>query len=139
MTPSLAWLIAKTRILGLVGQKRDGVAMFFRAALGSTNGIAAFDALDEAQRKALLANADAFFAELKAGTGEELTAERLRSIRCPITNFVGGRSAPFFTAAANRLKATLPKMTVVRVADANHLMVVEKPTEFVALVNQAIA
>jgi pimeloyl-ACP methyl ester carboxylesterase len=134
----LAALLAKTLLLGAIGCKRAAAAVFMRAALRQADGTSGFDSLDEAKRETVLTNADALLAELKAGTGEELTLERLRSIRCPVTDIVGGESARFLIEASNRLEKGMPQMRVVRVSDANHIMVLQRPGEFVRLLTEAL-
>jgi pimeloyl-ACP methyl ester carboxylesterase len=134
----LAALLLKTLLLGAIGRKRAAAAAFMRAALRQADGTSAFDSLDEAKRETVLANADSLLAELKAGTGEELTADRLAALRCPVTDIVGGRSAPFLIEASRRLERSLPAMRVLRVPDGNHVMVLERPSEFVQLLNRAI-
>jgi pimeloyl-ACP methyl ester carboxylesterase len=134
----LGALLLKTLLLGAIGRKRAAAATFMRAALRQADGTTAFDSLDEARRETVLANADSLLAELKAGTGEELTADRLAAIRCPVTNIVGGRSAPFLIEASRRLEQSLPAMRVLRAPDGNHVLVLERPSEFVQLLNRAI-
>jgi pimeloyl-ACP methyl ester carboxylesterase len=138
MTLTLATLFAKTLGLAAIGRKRAAMTTFFRAVLAQSNGPNPFDALDEPTREAILANTEAFFAELRAGTGEELTDERLRTIGCPVTAIVGGRSAPFLGAASARLEKRLPQMRVLRAPGGNHMMPLEKPAEFVRLLGEAL-
>jgi pimeloyl-ACP methyl ester carboxylesterase len=86
-----------------------------------------------------LKNADAVVSELKAGTREDLDAEALRKIRCPVSLIVGDTSAPFLQAASERLRHMLPAARVIRAAGGNHIMNLERPDDFVARVREALA
>ncbi len=139
MSLPLAAKLVATMLLGVVGRKRAAALLFARTALAERDGRCRFDTLDGDMREAVLANADGILAELKAGTGEELTPERLRQIRAPIADIVGGASAPFLAAASERLAALLPAMRVVHVPGGNHVMMIDRPAELARLVDEAAA
>jgi pimeloyl-ACP methyl ester carboxylesterase len=139
MTLDMAPRFVKTLLLGLIGRKRAAATTFFRLALEQSDGKNTFDELDAPTRESMLANADGVLAELKAGTGEELTPERLRQIRAPVTDILGSVTAPFLTAATDRLAVLLPSMRVVQVPGGNHIMIVNRSAEFASLVHEALA
>jgi pimeloyl-ACP methyl ester carboxylesterase len=139
MNCSLAALLLKTMLLGAIGRKRTAVETIMRPVLAQVDGKSGFDSLDEARREALVANADALLAELNAGSGEEMTEVCLRAMPCPVTNIVGGLSAPILVGASEHLKTILPAMRVIRVPNGNHLMPLERPAEFVRLLEQALS
>jgi pimeloyl-ACP methyl ester carboxylesterase len=114
----------------LLGRKRQAAEAFFRMALTEAGGVNGYDRLDEKARAPLIANTDALLAELGAGTGEELTPADIASLRCPTALFIGGRSAPFLQAAAERLFAIAPQITPLRVAEGNHTFLKEHPDRF---------
>jgi pimeloyl-ACP methyl ester carboxylesterase len=115
---------------------RRAAATFYRAVSryhrGGGNG---FDALDAAERGAILDNADAILAELRAGTGEQLTAARLARVACPVTLLLGGRSAPLFARIARDLARAVPQLRTAHVRDAGHLMMLEAPAALAAWIN----
>jgi pimeloyl-ACP methyl ester carboxylesterase len=133
--------------LGMIGvlwhaarkRPRDATAAFFRVVTryrdGGGNG---FDALDEAQRRRILAHADDVLAELRAGTGESMTPARLRAISCPTTLMLGTRSAPFFARVGRKLARAMPQVLTVTVAGAGHLMAIEQPNAFAEALGSVI-
>ena len=130
--------VVKTLLLGALGLKRRAAKTCMRFALTDAKGRSGFDSLDERMRESVLANADALLAELKAGTGEELTAERLRSIRCPVTDIIGDATAPFYVASSDTLEKLMPQTRILRIPDGNHMTIHERPAEFVSLVIDAL-
>jgi pimeloyl-ACP methyl ester carboxylesterase len=75
--------------------------------------------------------------ELKTGTGEEITAERLQQLHCPISAIVGAETHRLFSDAMHRLSGMLPQMQVTRVPEADHLLVLSHPATFARLALQA--
>jgi pimeloyl-ACP methyl ester carboxylesterase len=114
--------------------KRDdrAVEVFAKMALGDSFA----HTFDEKMRAQMLAHVDTLFAELKSGTGEELTPDQIEAIQCPTALLVGGKTAPFLQKAADRLFALAPAWTPLRVADADHLFVNSQPQRFTDLVLQ---
>lgn len=112
------------------GRKREAVAAFIRTTTRYRDGGNGFDALAPAMRELRLDHADDVIAELRIGTGEDLTPERLRAIRCPTALLLGARSAPMFARAGDKLAAALPQLRTVTVAGAGHLMMMEQPRGF---------
>jgi pimeloyl-ACP methyl ester carboxylesterase len=113
------------------GRPQQAAAAFFRTVTpyrdGRGNG---FDALGAAQRQARLGRAESVLAEIRAGTGEELTPERLAQLRCPTTLVLGARSPAFFDALARGLGAVVPALRTVHIAGAGHIPMVEAPAAF---------
>jgi pimeloyl-ACP methyl ester carboxylesterase len=122
-----ALMLAMVRVLWNVARKRprDAAAAFFRTVTRHRDGGNGFDKLDPALQERLLGHADDVVAELRAGTGEALTPERLRAIRCPATLVLGGRSLPMFTQQGRKLAAAMPSLRTVTVDEASHLMMME--------------
>jgi len=136
--PPLAQLgtIVKTMLLSAIGCKRAAVVTFFRMLLAQPDGSNAFDNLDEATREGVLVNAATLLHELKTGTGEELTPERLRGLRCPISAIVGGDTMSVFSDATQRLLGMVPEMRVGRIPGAGHISVLTHPLDFARLALQ---
>jgi pimeloyl-ACP methyl ester carboxylesterase len=116
---------------------RRAAAIFYRAVSryhggGGANG---FDALEPDVRAAILDNAPAIVAEIRAGTGEQLTPERLARVACPVTLLLGGRSQPLFARIGRDLARALPQLRTARVRDAGHLMMHEAPAALAAWIH----
>jgi pimeloyl-ACP methyl ester carboxylesterase len=128
--------VLKTMLLSAIGCKRAAVSTFFRMLLAQPDGSNVFDTLDEATREGVLVNAATLLHELKTGTGEELTAERLRELRCPISAIVGGNTISVFSDATQRLLGILPEMRVRCIPGAGHISVLTHPGDFARLALQ---
>ena len=111
----------------VTGRKRDAAAAFMRMTTRYRDGGNGFDALAPAMQATRLDHADDVLAELRIGTGEDLTPARLAAIRCPATLLLGARSAPMFARAGRALAAALPQLRTVTVERAGHLMMLEQP------------
>jgi pimeloyl-ACP methyl ester carboxylesterase len=112
------------------GRKRQAVAAFIRTTTRYRDGGSGFDALAPALREQRLDHADDVIAELRIGTGEDLTPDKLRTIACPTTLLLGARSAPMFARIGGKLAAAMPALRTVTVAGAGHLMMMEQPRAF---------
>jgi pimeloyl-ACP methyl ester carboxylesterase len=128
--PSAAMLAGflKMILLRLLGLKRRAAEVFVKTALGPGS-----EKLDPEEEKKLFSNLDGLFAEIDAGTGEEVTPALITASGVSITDVVGENSAPFLAAAADRLAATVPSAKVVRVPDAGHLALAEQADRFADL------
>jgi pimeloyl-ACP methyl ester carboxylesterase len=124
----------RARFLSAIGRKRQAAATFFRMSLAQPSGTNGYDSLDDATREGILANAEMLIHELKTGTGEELTAQRLQQLQCPISAIVGDDTGAVFSAATDRLSKILPQMPIRRVPGAGHLVVMTHPKDFARLV-----
>ncbi|HKO90369.1 MAG TPA: alpha/beta hydrolase [Polyangiaceae bacterium] len=124
------WPFIKTQFLAAIGRKREAMATVFRMLLAEPNGSNGYDKLDDATREGLLVNAETLLHELKSGTGEELTTERIRELRCPITAILGCATAAPFVQATERLFAMLPQMQIGRIPGAGHVSVLTHPVDF---------
>ncbi len=116
------------------GRKREAAAAFIRTTTRYRDGGNSFDALPATLRAARLDRADDVIAELRIGTGEDLTPARLRTIACPTTLLLGARSAPLFARLGRNLAAAMPSLRTATVDGAGHLMMIEAPAAFAAAV-----
>jgi pimeloyl-ACP methyl ester carboxylesterase len=126
----------KALLLSAIGCKRAAVTAFLRMTLRGPDGASTYDSLDDETRQAVLENADILLHELKTGTGEEITAERLKQLHCPISAIVGEQTHRLFTEAVQRLSGMLPQMRVTHVPAAGHLLVLSHPATFAQLALQ---
>ncbi len=133
LTAKMVLSFGKIFLNRLLGRKRQAAEAFYRMVLAEEDGTNGYDRVDEATRARMLANTAVLFAELDAGTGEELTDEDVAALRCPTALMIGGKSAPFLAAAAERLFERAPAITPLRVADASHVFLRDQPQRFVEL------
>jgi pimeloyl-ACP methyl ester carboxylesterase len=135
--PSNIWPFLKTQFLAAIGRKRAAAITFMRMMLVQPDGTNGYDKLDDATREGVLANVDALLHELKTGTGEELTPERIRELRCPVSAILGGDTPSVFSDAIGRLSEMLPQMQLARIPGAGHIAVMTHPADFARLTLQA--
>jgi len=76
--------------------------------------------------------------ELQAGTGEELTADHLRRITCPVTCLVGELTPQVVVDGTDRLVRFLPHARITRITGAAHAMHIDQPDQFVDAVRSAV-
>jgi len=121
---------AKAMLLSAIGRQRQAAATFLRMSLAKPDGSNGYDGLDAATREGILVNAATLLHELKTGSGEELTPQRLQALRCPISAIIGDQTGSVFVDATERLSKMLPQMPIVRVPGAGHLIVMTHGEEF---------
>jgi len=135
--PSNIWPFLKTQFLAAIGRKKAAAITFLRMMLVQPDGSNGYDKLDDATLEGVLANVETLLHEIKTGTGEELTSERIRALRCPISAILGGDTPSVFSDATGRLRELLPQMQVARIPNAGHIAVMTHPTDFARLALQA--
>jgi pimeloyl-ACP methyl ester carboxylesterase len=135
--PSSLWPFLKTQFLAAIGRKRAAAETFLRMMLVQPDGSNGFDNIDHATREGVLANVETLLHELKTGTGEELTAQQIRGLRCPISAILGSDTPTVFSDATERLLQMLPEMQVTRIPNAGHIAVMTHPADFARLALQA--
>jgi pimeloyl-ACP methyl ester carboxylesterase len=131
--------IGSAQILRRVGRERQGARVFLRWVLSYRTGGTAFDRMPADLQEAMLANARAVMADLDAGTGEELTADRIAAIKCPATCLVGDLSPKPLLNATDRLLDMLPQASQATIEGAAHAIHFDRPAEFVHAVQRAAA
>jgi pimeloyl-ACP methyl ester carboxylesterase len=131
--------IASAQVLGRLGRPEAGARAFLRWALARRGGGDDFDRVPPEWRAAMLANAAAIVAEVRAGTGEHLDRARLAGLRVPVTVLVGSESDPVFGACARRLAAVVPGAELREVPGSGHVMQRDRPDVLVDAVRSALA
>jgi pimeloyl-ACP methyl ester carboxylesterase len=121
----------------LLGAARGG-RRFSRWVFREEGGGNSLDRLAQADRAALDANAASVCLELRGGTGEHLSAGRLRAIDCPTVVFSGSRSLPFLRAGARRAAEAVRRGRHEEFAGASHLLQLERPGEIAEAVRQLL-
>jgi pimeloyl-ACP methyl ester carboxylesterase len=138
MTAGLALRFMKIMLLYKLGLRRAGAEAFFRLACERQSGGNDFDRVTEEVRESVRANAAALGVELKAGTGERIKIAALQALRCPVAIIVGSDTAPFLSAAAERLRKAVPSFRFFDERDTGHVMNVLEPERFAAVVSRVL-
>lgn len=138
-TPDAGAIFEKMSQLAGEGRLRDAAETFLRFAGAYETGGTAFDRWEPELREAMLANAPTLLQELQAGTGEELAAEQLRRITCPVTCLVGELTPAVLVAGTDRLVGFLPAARLVRIAGAAHAIHMDQPQRFIDAIETAVA
>lgn len=138
LTPEAGETFQRVEQLASEGRLREAAETFLRFALSYRTGGTAFDTFDPALRESILANAATLLPELHAGTGEELTADHLQRITCPVTCLVGDLTPQLLVDATERLVRLLPQARITRIAGAAHAMHLDQPDQFVDAVRSAV-
>jgi pimeloyl-ACP methyl ester carboxylesterase len=137
-TPDAVAVFQRVEQLAGDGHLRDAAEAFLRFAVSYRTGGTAFDTFEPALRESLLGNAEALIPELQAGPVEEVSAERVQGITCPVTCLVGELSPDVIVAATDRLVRILSHARIIRIPDAAHAMHVDQPERFVDAVRSAV-
>jgi pimeloyl-ACP methyl ester carboxylesterase len=117
-------------------QKAAALTMY-RWASGYKTGGNTFDALPEAWREQMLANAPATLREMDQMIRPYPARTAIRSIACPVTVIEGDLSDPAFAGAAGFVRRLLPQARMVSLPDAAHMLHIDQPESWVELVTQA--
>lgn len=121
----------------LLGAERGG-RRFSRWVFREDGGGNSLDRLAPDELAALDTNAAAVCLELRGGTGEHLSAERLRAIACPTAVFSGSRSQPFLRAGARRAAEAVQRGRHEELAGASHLLQLERPGQIAEAVQRLL-
>jgi pimeloyl-ACP methyl ester carboxylesterase len=119
--------------------RRDPVAAalaMYRWASGYKTGGNAFDALPEAWREQMLANAPATLREMDQMIRPYPKRAAIRSIGCPVTVIEGDLSDPAFATADAFVMSLLPQAQLVSLAGAEHMLHIDQPERWVEIVTQ---
>ncbi len=138
--PSLALLdgVLVSILVGLLAGPASGGRRFTRWVFRERDGGQSLDQLPADLRARIEANAAAIGVEIRAGTGEHLTAEQLGKLRIPTAIFAGDRSCLFFEQCSRRLADLIPDAQLVPVAGANHLMQVDHAAAIVKAIREQV-
>jgi pimeloyl-ACP methyl ester carboxylesterase len=137
-TPRMIRAIAGAQVLGRLGRPEAGARAFLRWALGRRGDGNDLDHVPPPWRDAMLANAAAIVAELRAGTGEQLDRRRIAQLRVPMSVLAGSDSDPVFAACARRLAGCVPHAELREVPGAGHVIQHDRPEALVAAVRAAL-
>jgi pimeloyl-ACP methyl ester carboxylesterase len=138
LTPDAVPVFQRIEQLAGEGRLRDAAEAFLRFACSYRTGGTAFDTFEPALRESMLANAGTLLPEIQAGGGEELTAEQLQGITCPVTCLVGELTPEVIVAGTDRLVRLLSHARIIRIAEAAHAIHIDQPERFVDAVRSAV-
>lgn len=139
MTPRMLFAFSAARVLGLLGLKRQGAALWYRYANGYQNGGNAFDRMPPGLRAAMLQNAAGVFADFAIGDGSHPPECALTSLLMPIAIVSGELSQPFLHRAADYLARRLPQARRYHLAGAGHALAFDRHVELISLLVEILA
>lgn len=130
--PTPAFLLAFIRIqlLRKVKGAEAATVAFLRFATRRADGGSTYDRLPAETRAELMSNASGTMAELDAGTGENLSEEKVATIKTSVLLLEGAVSQRVFRNLSSRLAKTLPQAHVQVLPGASHLMQFDAPSDF---------
>ena len=118
---------------------RAAALAMYRWAGRYTTGGNAFDAYPEEWRGVMLGHAAATVAEMDQGAALYPSKDKLRSISCPVTCFVGEIAEPVFARLTRFLRSVLPATGVVTIEGASHMLPTDRPRELAGAVRDVLA
>ena len=137
--PPLVAMVVRAQLLRRVRGERAAARVFLDWAYRTRSRTGGFRTFPTAVQRANLANAAAIMADLDAGTGEELTAQRLAGVRCPVTCVVAGDTQRRMAARTLRIPRLVPQARVERIEGAGHASFRDQPKDFAQVVLQAVS
>jgi pimeloyl-ACP methyl ester carboxylesterase len=137
--PSLVAMVVRAQLLRRLRGERVAARAFLDWAYRNRSRTGGFGNFPTAVQQANLANAAAIMADLDAGTGEELTRQRLAGIHCPVTCLVAGDTQPRMAARTLRIPRLIAHARVERIEGAGHASFRDQPQRFAHVVLQAVS
>ena len=130
LTFSLFKTVGKVQLLRRFRGDIPAAEAFLRWACQYRTGGSAFSHFPQEVQETIRRNATLIVKEIDAGTGEELTPERIATICCPVTCIQGELSAPEFGQAIERITKLIPHTKVRSIPGASHAIHFDRPNEF---------
>lgn len=139
--PSLAVLGAMGALHGrrVLGRKEDAVSGFYRWASGRSDGTASWDTVPDEWREVALQHADAVFREIRQMLVPIPSSRTIRSITSPTTVVIGDVGHAVFHRTTRRVARLMPQSQVVDVPESGHLIAIDQPVAFAAVVADVLA
>jgi pimeloyl-ACP methyl ester carboxylesterase len=136
--PPLVAMVVRAQLLRRLRGERAAARAFLDWAYRTRSRIGGFGTFPTALQRANLANAAAIMADLDAGTGEELTAQRLSGVRCPVTCLVASDTQQRMAARTLRIPRLIAHAGVERIEGAGHASFRDQPQAFAHIVLHAV-
>jgi pimeloyl-ACP methyl ester carboxylesterase len=137
--PPLVAMVVRAQLLRRLRGERAAAGAFLDWAYRTRDRTGGFDTFPIAIQRANLANAAAIMADLDAGTGEELTAQRLAGVTCPVTCVVAADTQPRLAARTTRIPRLITHARLERIEGAGHASFHDQPQRFAQVVLQAVS
>jgi pimeloyl-ACP methyl ester carboxylesterase len=131
--------VVTAQLLARTKGERAASEVLLRWAFRYSSGGTGYDRLPDRIRDEMLANGKANMLELSVGTGEHLTKEQVRGIACPVACLTAELSDRALVRATGYVAKLLPDASEIRIAGAGHVMHLERPREFAAVVHRSAA
>lgn len=140
LVPSLGVVATMTALhtRRLLGHKERAATGFYRWASGRTDGTSSWDTVPEDWKDIAVQHADAVFREIRQMTLPIPSARTIRSISSPATVVIGDVGQPVFHRTTRRVHRLLPRSEMVKVSDSGHLLAIDQPAAFAAVVTDAL-
>lgn len=134
--PSLAALGATGALLRrwALGHKEEAVVGFYRWSSGRGAGTNAWDTVPEEWQDIAVQHADAVVREIRQMIVPRPSSRTIRSVSSPTTLVVGDVGPAVFHRTTRRVARLLPQSTTVNVSDSGHLIAIDQPAAFAAIV-----
>lgn len=117
-----------------LGRQEEAAAGFYRWASGRTDGTSSWDTVPEEWKDIALGHADAVFREIRQMTVPIPSSGTIRSVSSPATVVIGDIGQPVFHRTTRRVARLLPRSEMVKVRDSGHLLAIDQPVAFAAVV-----
>lgn len=123
----------------LLGRREQAAAGFYRWASGRTDGTSSWDSVPEEWKDIAVRHADAVFREIRQMTVPIPSSRTIRSVSSPTTVVIGDVGQPVFHRTTRRVHRRLPRSELVAISDSGHLLAIDQPAAFAAVVADALA
>ena len=121
------------------GREHEAVDGFYRWASGRRDGTTSWDTVPPEWRDRALGHADAVFREIRQMMVPVPPSRTIRSVACPSTVVIGDVGRAVFHRTTRRVARLLPRSTTVQVPDSGHLIAIDQPVAFAAIVADVLA
>jgi 3-oxoadipate enol-lactonase len=131
--------LAKIGSLALLGRQGEAVEVLLRSAYTYREGGSAWDAFPEEWRQVARENAKPALADLRNSIGSYPSATDLATVNVPVLCTYGARSPASMFHLTRSLASSIPTARAHRIEGAGHAALFDSPTNFVQLIDDAIA
>lgn len=141
LTPSISAsrALGATATRAFVRRDPDGALLdFYQWSSAYMTGGNGYDQLPESWRETAMGHGKAVFRELAQLTWPWPGARTVRGIRCPVTLVITDNGQPVFRRTTHSVHRLLPPARLVTIPGAGHLIPLDKPAAFGAVVREAM-
>lgn len=120
-------------------RKEAAATGFYRWASGRSDGTTSWDDVPEEWKDIAVRHADAVFREIRQMTVPIPSSRTIRSVSAPATVVIGDVGQPVFHRTTRRVHRLLPRSAMAEVSESGHLLAVDQPDAFAAVVADALS